>query len=88
MNASSAANPQPGPQSPAAAVDGRAVDDTHTSQAWMYRSEAFAEDLDGRSSRFAGLNIPPAKKRLSMAMVVLVVALVVCAGVAVMIRWT
>ena len=63
------------------------ADDTHTSQAWMYRSEAFAEDLEGRSSRFASLNIPPAKKHLPMVWLVSVAALVVSLGFAAVMRW-
>ena len=76
------------PATPGTAVDTtRTADDTHTSQAWMYRSEAFAEDLEGRSSRFASLNIPPAKKRLPMVWVVSVSTLLVCLGFAAVMRW-
>ena len=53
----------------------------------MYRSEAFAEDLEGRSSRFASLNIPPAKKRLPTVWVVSVAAFLVCLGFARVMGW-
>jgi hypothetical protein len=90
MNASSALPSQPsasgapsaGAQPVATPGDAtRSADDTHASQAWMYRSEGFAEDLEGRSSRFAALNIPQPKKRFSTAWVVCIAAVVLSLGV-------
>lgn len=49
---------------------------------WMYRSEAFAEDLEGRSSRMASLEAPLPRKKARVAWALSITAVMLCVGVA------